>query len=150
MVQRHQFCLNITNSIQAMANPIYLSVMFSLMVCSSVAGCMMVIHFNNDTNFAIMMAFVYVMTFEFTFGVCILSQKLYDCNYNIFISCYDCGWYRLAPKMRKNLQLMMSISMEPSGIKCGPSLPFNFETYGNIVRLSASYLTALISILTLE
>uniref|UniRef100_A0ABD2WQ23 Uncharacterized protein n=1 Tax=Trichogramma kaykai TaxID=54128 RepID=A0ABD2WQ23_9HYME len=90
------------------------------------------------------------MTMQFLFVGTYPSQRIYNSSSDICNKCYFNGWYKYSVKTRKLLQIMMMKTLNPSCVKIGPTHPLNFETSGKIVRLSFSYIAALMSMMNLN
>ncbi|XP_014233774.1 odorant receptor 30a-like [Trichogramma pretiosum] len=90
------------------------------------------------------------MAMQFLFIGSYPSQRIYTSSLDIYNKCYSTEWYKYSVKTRKLLQVMMMRALTPSCVKIGPTHPLNFESSGKVVRLSFSYITALISMMNLN
>ncbi|KAL7307300.1 hypothetical protein TKK_0000494 [Trichogramma kaykai] len=150
LVGHHQYCIHLVDIINYMSSDIFLAALSCGIFAGTFAGTLIVIEYKKQLNVAIVMVFIYVMFIEFLIVFSCISQKVYDTSDEVYNECYFTEWYKFSPQNRRMIQIIMIRASRPSCMTIGPNLVFHLETSGDIIRLSLSYITALMSIVQLE
>ncbi|KAL7297933.1 hypothetical protein TKK_0008953 [Trichogramma kaykai] len=151
VIQQHQHVLSSMGKVIKVSNSIYRAGMLSVIFNFSISGCMMVIHINSDTSYALRMVSAYIVCILFLFAGSYPSQKLKNAASDIHLKCYFTEWYRFSPTTRQLLQFMMITAMNPTTITIiPPNTQFVFQTCTSVLRLSMSYITTLVSVISLK
>ncbi|XP_011500883.1 PREDICTED: odorant receptor 56a [Ceratosolen solmsi marchali] len=104
-----------------------------------------IMNFNNHMN-ALRIGFVWIAVVLYLFKISWAGQMIVDINCKILKSIYFCGWYNLPPETQYLMKFMMMRCNIPFELKAGPLLNLNVESFANVLKMSLSYFTVLLSV----
>ncbi|KAL7298726.1 hypothetical protein TKK_0008480 [Trichogramma kaykai] len=108
----------------------------------SLSGLWLVITIPYDKMSALKMASSMVNCAMVLLYLIYASQEvIYACD-QLNRDCYDTKWYMFPSIERRLILLMILRSAYPCTLTAGPTIPMNFETGGNILKMVLTYLTA--------
>uniref|UniRef100_A0ABD2XCX3 Uncharacterized protein n=1 Tax=Trichogramma kaykai TaxID=54128 RepID=A0ABD2XCX3_9HYME len=128
------------------ASPLMIVILTLVSMCLVISAFWMVILSKTDVAEAFRMFCAFSLATISLFFICLPSQVVVDTNTYVYNSCYSCNWYDYPTKSRKYFQLFILRLSKTLVVPAGPLAKLNFETYGNIIKTSLSYTTALMTI----
>ncbi|XP_014221803.1 uncharacterized protein LOC106649050 [Trichogramma pretiosum] len=146
LVQLHQYCINYCDVLNSITSRMFGLGTLHTIMAFVISGYVIVMEYERDKNLALKMFFVYILCSEFLLVTSHPSQMIFNSSGDIFETCYSTDWYKYSIKTRKMIHLILIRSSRPSCMKIGPSKYSNYETSGQLIRLSLSYIVSLMSI----
>ncbi|KAL7303202.1 hypothetical protein TKK_0004404 [Trichogramma kaykai] len=146
LVQLHQYCINYCDVLNSITSRMLMLGTLDASMAFIISGYVIVMEYKRDINLALKMFLVYILCSEFLLVTSHPSQMISNSSGDIFEKCYSTDWLKYSIKTRKMIHLILIRSSRPSCMKIGPSKYSNYETSGQLIRLSLSYIVSLISI----
>ncbi|KAK9503653.1 hypothetical protein O3M35_010168 [Rhynocoris fuscipes] len=144
-VQNHRTVIRLVKSI----NEIFGRVLFLEIVLSSVQSCLVVFNCSqrplSDPKQLFFMPFL-ICTTIMPFTICWCGELLVTKSEQLFEAVYNCGWYKMQPKIRKDILLILLNSTSPLTLNSDETFFLNLATFLATIQTAYSYLTMLTSV----
>ncbi|XP_011065042.1 PREDICTED: putative odorant receptor 92a [Acromyrmex echinatior] len=147
LVERHKRVISFSENMERLFSFIALMqvVWNTLVICC--LGCLFIISIHNETGiFALMKTvFAYFAITMEPFIICFAGEYLTHKSKLIASATYEMLWYDMPSNYSKIIVFIIMRSQKRLAITAGKMMDMSFETFTNIMKASASYVSVLIA-----
>ncbi|KAL7296107.1 hypothetical protein TKK_0010654 [Trichogramma kaykai] len=142
-IRKQQESIELFESFQQISKEKYLIVIIIVTTMLSLSGLWFIIIIPYDKVTALKVASSMASAAMILLYLIYASQEVINACDQLNRDCYDAKWYMFPSIERRLILLMILRSTYPCTLTAGPTIPMNFETGGNILKMVLTYLTAL-------
>ncbi|XP_076222796.1 uncharacterized protein LOC116434710 isoform X2 [Nomia melanderi] len=144
VVAGHMSAMEYVNLVQStFSSALFFQVFFAL-VCMTVSAVEILQNMNNYDIVLGMMLWL-VGQIMHLFFLCFNGQRLSDYSENVYYDAMECVWYTFCAKGKVVYQFFVMNTITPHRLVAMKLMVLDMQTFQAVIRLSASYLTVLLS-----
>nr|XP_031849196.1 odorant receptor 13a-like [Nomia melanderi] len=143
-VAGHMSALEYVNLVQSTFSSALLIQVFLTLVCMTVTAVQILRNINNY-DIVLGMMFWLVGQVIHLFFLCFNGQRLSDYSQNVYYDAMECVWYTFCAKSKVVYQFFVMNTIAPHRLVAMKLMVLDMQTFQAVMRLSASYLTMLLS-----
>ncbi|XP_029670905.1 odorant receptor 10a-like [Formica exsecta] len=144
LLKRHHRLISLAHHLQKAYSLVILSQLLMSVMLLCVEGFQLILTLSMHNTFAAMkhLLFIVVLLVQL-FIYCFAGQTLEFQSQGLAYAIYETPWYNFNISVMKDLPLMILRTTNPHRLTAGKFLAINFESFKEIVKTSASYLSVL-------
>ncbi|KAF3054270.1 Odorant receptor 048 [Nylanderia fulva] len=144
LLKRHHRLIDLAHHLQEAYSLVILSQLLMSVLLLCIEGFQLILTLSIHNTFAAMKHILFIMVLLVQlFIYCFAGQTLESQSQELAYAIYETPWYNVDINVMKDLPLMILRAANPHRLTAGKLLAINFESFKEILKASASYLSVL-------